>query len=79
MSMRYADISSPTNVSIPALPTIPLGFRTGGPITMEPDSYLEEDEDTRGRREEQMKEEQRKADLRMLDQERFDPDACKYT
>ena len=46
---------------------------------MEPDSYLEEDEDTRGRREEQMKEEQRKADLRMLDQERFDPDACKYT
>ena len=24
MSMRYADISSPTNVSIPALPTIPL-------------------------------------------------------
>lgn len=77
MSMRYADISSPTNISAPAVPSIPLGLRPGGVITREPDSYLEEDPRARGRREEEMKEEQRKADLKMLDQDRFDPDACK--
>ncbi|KAI0095053.1 hypothetical protein BDY19DRAFT_881048 [Irpex rosettiformis] len=74
MSMRYADISSPTNVSIPALPTIPLGLRPGGFDTREPSSFLGEDEGPRGRRDEESKEEQRKADLRMLDQDRFDPD-----
>jgi exocyst complex component 8 len=67
MSMRYADISSPTGADIPAVPTIPLGLFPGGikgqnismPITEEP------------------QEDPRAVELRLLDDEDFDPDACK--
>jgi exocyst complex component 8 len=74
MSMRYADISSPTNALIPAVPIIPLALRPGVPGRRDADTsaYQGTDEREEGRREE----EAREAELRMLDQERFDPDAC---
>ena len=73
MSMRYADISSPTATSVPALPTIPLALRSGhGQRSLDDDAdALIED------RGEAAREDQREADLRMLDQESFDPDTCK--
>ena len=74
MSMRYADISSPTATSVPALPTVPLAFRpSGGAQRSQQDVYAVPD----GERErEEQREDQREADLRMLDREEFDPDAC---
>ena len=76
MSMRYADISSPTNTLIPAVPTIPLALRPGGFAKIEEDvyGYRGGDAEDESRREE----EARAADLRMLDQDRFDPDTCEF-
>lgn len=83
MSMRYADISSPTNVSVPPLPTIPLALRPGlGPGTSgkrDATDYAYTGERDEGERGERVgKEETREADLRMLDQDKFDPDACEW-
>lgn len=70
MSMRYADISGPTEASVPAVPTIPLGMRAGAPLSTSPEGIgLNE-------RMQASKEEQRELELRMLDKEEFDPDAC---
>ena len=71
MSMRYADISSPTDAPIPAVPTIPLALRAGvvSPPTADPASR---------EKEQAHKDEQRDAELRMLDKEDFDPDACEW-
>lgn len=74
MSMRYADISSPTATSVPALPSIPLGFRPLGAQRPEDAYIIPEREEAEVR--EGQREDQREADLRKLDQESFDPDAC---
>lgn len=64
--MRYAEISSPTGGSVPAVPSIPLALRAGYkgqdiviPQTDEP------------------KEDSKEMELRLLDQDDFDADACK--
>ena len=67
MSMRYADISSPTEASVPAVPSLPIGVRPG--------LYRPQDEIVRPR-ETQPREDPRETDLKMLDQDAFDPDAC---
>ena len=72
MSMRYADISGPTDASIPAVPVIPLALRAGVIAPIETDEPVRE-------RELVNKEEQREVELRMLDKEDFDPDACELS
>ncbi|KAF7798512.1 hypothetical protein EIP86_009733 [Pleurotus ostreatoroseus] len=69
MSMRYADISAPTDASVPAVPTIPLGMRQGAPLSTSPEGISVEE------RMQASKEEQREREMRMLDKEEFDPDA----
>ncbi len=64
--MRYADISSPTDASVPAVPSIP--------FTLRPGTYKDSDEVPRGR--EQPKEDTKEIELKMLDKDDFDPDAC---
>lgn len=66
--MRYADISSPTEASVPAVPSLPIGVRPGG-------AYRPQDEIVKPR-ELQPREDPREADLKKLDQDVFDPDAC---
>ena len=66
MSMRYADISSPTGASIPAVPTIPIALRQEPSKASDDISIVLEAK----------KEDTRETDLKMLDAERFDPDAC---
>ena len=68
MSMRYADISSPTGGDIPAVPTIPLALRPGGVQGQGISMTLTEEP----------KEDPREAELRLLDQDDFDPDACEF-
>lgn len=67
MSMRYAEISSPTGGNVPAVPAIPAGLRAGAgykgqdivlPVTEEP------------------REDPRVEEQRLLDQDDFDADAC---
>ncbi|TDL19395.1 hypothetical protein BD410DRAFT_774042 [Rickenella mellea] len=65
MSMRYADISAPTDVSVPALPSMPM------PIGVRGNSKDEEVVKER----EVVKEDPRAVDIRILDKETFDPDA----
>lgn len=69
MSMRYAEISSPTSADgAPPVPALPLALQPGGmrghdismPITEEP------------------KEDPREMELRLLDDDNFDPDACEF-
>ena len=69
MSMRYADISGPTDAFVPAVPTIPLALRAGGAVPKPSDVSTRE-------RDQAIKEEQREAEMKMLGQEVFDPDAC---
>lgn len=68
MSMRYADISSPTDLSIPAVPAIPSGLTSphkGRQVFVdEPD---------------EIREDTRVSDLKLLDQDQFDPDACELS
>jgi hypothetical protein len=68
MSLRYAEISAPTEASVPAVPTIPLGLRPG--LARDPDEIVLDST--------QVKEDPRVADQRLLDKEDFDPDACEY-
>ncbi|KIJ22228.1 hypothetical protein PAXINDRAFT_6346 [Paxillus involutus ATCC 200175] len=65
MSLRYAEISAPTEASVPAVPTIPLGLRPG--LARDPDEIVLDST--------QVKEDPRVADQRLLDKEDFDPDA----
>ncbi|KIJ66466.1 hypothetical protein HYDPIDRAFT_86728 [Hydnomerulius pinastri MD-312] len=65
MSLRYAEISAPTEASVPAVPTIPLGLRPG--VARDPDEIVLDSA--------QVKEDPRIADQRLLDKEDFDPDA----
>lgn len=65
MSMRYAEISSPTG-GVPAVPSIPLGLRPAGYKGQ--DIFIPQTEEPLG--------DPREAELRLLDQDEFDPDAC---
>ena len=64
--MRYAEISSPTGGAVPAVPSIPLGLRPGykGQDIIIPQT-------------DEPKEDTGEMELRLLDQDDFDPDACK--
>lgn len=66
MSMRYADISSPTGGAAPAVPTIPLSLRPG---YTNQDGLVQEPEQMRP-------EDSKEEEQRLLDQDEFDPDAC---
>lgn len=66
MSLRYAEISSPTGASLPAVPTIPLGLRPGAP--RDPDEIVLDVA--------QVKEDPRALDQRLLDRVDFDPNGC---
>ena len=74
MSMRYADISLPANiVGVPDVPSLPAGLRSAplhedGALVEEPGSFVEEPND-------EMKEEE----LKLLDKDDFDPDACAFS
>lgn len=72
MSMRYADISGPTNASVPAMPSLPIGERpgVGGAVKDE------EQGDGGARKERGKVEYPRIAERKMLDKEDFDPEAC---
>lgn len=66
MSLRYAEISAPTDASVPPLPTVPLGLRPG--IPRDPDEIVRDIA--------QVKEDPRLLDQRLLDKEDYDPDDC---
>ncbi|KAG9313915.1 hypothetical protein JVU11DRAFT_4687 [Chiua virens] len=63
MSLRYAEISHPTDAFVPALPTIPLGLRPGAPRDQDEIVLVA-----------QVKEDPRALDQRLLDKEDFNPD-----
>ncbi|KAJ3484324.1 hypothetical protein NLI96_g5729 [Meripilus lineatus] len=65
MSMRYADISSPTDLAIPAVPLLPIGITTAPQRGRQ--VFVDEPEELR--------EDTRVTDLKLLDQDTFDPDA----
>jgi len=67
MSMRYADISGPTQLNdIPAVPSLPSAVR---PQSREIDEVVRD-------RSSVSKESPKEADKKLLDQEEFDADAC---
>jgi len=69
--MRYADISVPQPTeNIPALPTIPAGFR--------PTHGRSESQGSLKIKREKQKEDARVAENRLLDKQDFNPDACEY-
>lgn len=68
MSMRYADISSPTDLSIPAVPAIPAGLTAALPKGKQ--LFVDEPEE--------IGQDTRVSDLKLLDQDNFDPDACEF-
>lgn len=76
MSMRYADISGPTNASVPPMPTVPMSLRPGviGTVKEEVQS-----DDGASKKEKEKYEDPRIADRKMLDKEDFDPDACEWS
>ncbi len=73
MSMRYADISSPTELNIPAMPTLPEGL--GGPRRegREQDEVVKDYRDLPHQRD---GERAATEDKKMLDDKDFDPDTC---
>ncbi|RDX44306.1 hypothetical protein OH76DRAFT_1409275 [Lentinus brumalis] len=66
MSMRYADISAPTDALVPDVPSLPIGMRAG--------QYMQQSQDEQIITEEP-KEDPRTAELKLLDRDDFDPDA----
>ncbi|KAF8435627.1 hypothetical protein L210DRAFT_3483933 [Boletus edulis BED1] len=64
MSLRYAEISSPTDAFVPSVPTIPLGLRPGPP--RDPDEIVKDVA--------HLKEDPRVLDQRLLEREGFNPD-----
>ena len=71
MSMRYADISVPQPTeNVPALPSIPAGFK--------PTHARTESQGSMRIKREKQKEDARAAENKLLDKQEFDPDACEY-
>ena len=71
MTMRYADISEPSRLSIPNIPSLPNDLRSG----------------TSGRDQEakvplaeslEALEDPMKADIQAMERENFDPDTCEF-
>ncbi|KAI5991344.1 hypothetical protein EDC04DRAFT_2812211 [Pisolithus marmoratus] len=69
MSLKYAEISSPTDVSVPVVPSIPIGLRPG--LARDPDEIVRDVAE--------VKEDPHLADQKLLDKQNFDPDVCKYS
>ncbi|KAG1742727.1 uncharacterized protein EDB91DRAFT_1127738 [Suillus paluster] len=65
MSLRYAEISAPTEASVPDVPSVPIGLRPG--TARDPDEIVLESASIR--------EDQKAIDQRLLDKEDFDPDS----
>lgn len=82
MSMRYADISGPTDVSVPDMPSIPLGLRPGnrddGSSVGRGSAAGEEGKSGRREGKERDREDPRIAEKKMLDKDDFDADACAW-
>lgn len=85
MSMRYADISGPTDVaSVPSVPSIPIGLRpSGGQVPARRDRGRDQFDE--GEEEEEVVkdrgpslEEIKAAENKLLDVDEFDPDACVF-
>jgi hypothetical protein len=71
MSMRYADISVPQPTeNVPALPSIPAGFRAT--------HTRSESQGSLRIKKEKQQEDTRVAENKLLDGQDFDPDACEY-
>lgn len=71
MSMRYADISSPTELNgVPPMPSLPIGVGSAGRGAVGRD----QDEVVKDRTD--VKEDAKARDKKLLDKEDFDPDAC---
>lgn len=66
MSMRYAEISSPTDALVPAVPALPIGLQPISPSGIIHEGIPEV---------ETPREDPRLAELRLLDKDDFDPDA----
>ncbi|KAG2136515.1 uncharacterized protein EDB93DRAFT_781949 [Suillus bovinus] len=64
MSLRYAEISAPTEASVPDVPSVPIGLRPGA--VRDPDELVLERANIR--------EDPKIIDQRLLDKEDFDPD-----
>ncbi|KAG1845913.1 hypothetical protein DFJ58DRAFT_800298 [Suillus subalutaceus] len=64
MSLRYAEISAPTEASVPDVPSVPIGLRPGA--VRDPDELVLERASIR--------EDLKAIDQRLLDKEDFDPD-----
>lgn len=79
MSMRYAEISAPTNIEggggIPDVPALPLSLRPGGAVVSRDDAGASGDGSSVVTRRERA-EDPRVLERRMLDKDDFDPDAC---
>ena len=74
MSTRYADISSPTELNVPRVPTLPMEFAGT--------RRMGEEQDDAARDKEDMVSSQKAADAaaeekKLLDDKNFDPDVCK--
>ncbi|OCH90543.1 hypothetical protein OBBRIDRAFT_776799 [Obba rivulosa] len=67
MSMRYADISAPTNAEVPPMPSLPIGLRAG--------VQRDQGQPTAGAEPAQPKEDPALYELKLLDKDDFDPDA----
>ncbi|KAH9949330.1 hypothetical protein B0H21DRAFT_777314 [Amylocystis lapponica] len=64
MSMRYADISSPTNAAVPPVPSLPIGVPSV-PVREPSGGYVDAG---------QQRDSPKAAELRLLDQDSFDPE-----
>ena len=76
MSMRYADISAPTGVSVPPVPSLPIGTFGLGAGGAGIGAGGRDEEGVRDERE--AREDSRETDLKALENEVFDPDTCAY-
>ena len=66
MSMRYADISAPTDALVPDVPALPIGVRGSAQHGRPEEQRLTEEP----------REDVHAAELKLLDKDDFDPDAC---
>lgn len=72
MSMRYADISSPTAIGAPAVPSLPPGAKSLNYLDYSYNDDAYEDASTLN----DTRSDRRVVDLKELQQDGFDPDAC---
>lgn len=82
MSMRYADISAPTlqdGGGVPAVPSLPVGaYAAGMGASGGGGAYGYGYGDDEGFRDTRERVDVREADMRALENDTFDPDACEF-